>query len=85
MKISLHKKFLKQYKKLSDKDKIKFREKRDIFLLNPFALVLNNHKLNGKYSEYRSINITGDLRVLYKQKREMVTFFSIDTHSNLYG
>lgn len=85
MQLSLHKKFVKGYKKLNNKDKKRFKEKRDLFLINPFDSILNNHQLNGKYSGYRSINISSNLRVLYKQKNEIIVFFFIDTHSNLYG
>ena len=50
-----------------------------------FDPILNNHALKGKYLGYRSINITGDLRVLYKKEGNMMIFTVIDTHSNLYG
>jgi len=33
----------------------------------------------------RSINITGDLRVIYKKTKQSVVFVTIGTHSNLYG
>ena len=84
MKISLHRKFLKGYKKLNNKDKKRFKERRDLFSINPFDFKLNNHQLNGKYIKYRSININSDLRVLYKRKNKIIVFFTIDTHSNLY-
>ena len=50
-----------------------------------FDPVLNNHALKGKYQGYRSINVTGTLRVLYKSEGETVIFITIDAHSNLYG
>jgi mRNA-degrading endonuclease YafQ of YafQ-DinJ toxin-antitoxin module len=41
--------------------------------------------LHGEYSGYRSINITGDLRVIYEPLgKNTVQFVIIDTHSNLY-
>lgn len=84
MKISLHKKFLKEYRKLNDKDKKRFKEKRDLFLKNPFDISLNNHQLKGRYKRYRSINISSDLRVLYENKENIIIFSIINTHSNLY-
>lgn len=90
--VHLHKNFLKRYKKLTESQKNKFKERRNLFLRDEFNPILNNHALSGKYAGYRSINVTGDLRVLYKQsfstnKREsnVVIFVTIDTHSNLYG
>jgi len=50
--------------------------------MNP---VLNNHSLKGKYLGRRSINITGDLRVIYQKNDDNVIFVTIDSHSNLYG
>lgn len=85
MRISLHKHFEKQYKKLKESEKKKFKERRNLFLKNQFHPLLNNHSLKGKYLGYRSINITGDLRVIFKMIGEEATFVAIDSHSNLYG
>ena len=85
MEILLHKDFGKQYKKLIPSQKKKFKERRDLFLEDQFNPVLNNHSLKGKYLGYRSINITGDLRVVYISKGDKVVFVTIDSHSNLYG
>lgn len=84
--VALHKDFKKRYKKLKESEKKRFKERRNLFLIDPFNILLNNHALSGKYQGYRSINITGDLRVLYKALMEdEVIFITIDTHSNLYG
>lgn len=83
--VHLHKNFKKGYKKLTESQKNKFKERRDLFMSNEFHPILNNHALSGQYEGYRSINITGDLRVLYKKNGEFVMFVKIDTHSNLYG
>ncbi len=85
MKIKLHKNFEKKYQKLRLNEKKKFKERRDLFLQDEFSPVLNNHSLNGKYLGCRSINITGDLRVIYKKNHNEATFVAIDSHSNLYG
>lgn len=83
--IHLHKSFKKKYKKLTESQKNKFKERRTLFMSNEFDQILNNHALSGKYIGYRSINITGDLRVLYKKEDKVATFITIDSHSNLYG
>ena len=80
-----HKNFLKKYIKLRPGDKQKFKERRDLFLNDPFSPILNNHALEGKFKGYRSINIGGDLRVVYKLVADDIALFvTIDTHSNLY-
>lgn len=83
--VNLHKSFKKNYKKLTESQKKKFKERRSLFMQDEFNPVLNNHALKGKYLGYRSINITGDLRVIYKKELEDVLFVDIDSHSNLYG
>ena len=84
--VHLHNGFKKRYKKLKGSEKKRFKERRDLFLVDPLNTILNNHALTGKYQGYRSINITGDLRVLYKETGEdEVVFVTVDTHSNLYG
>ncbi len=85
MKIKLHKDFEKQYQKLRESEKKKFKERRDLFLQDKLNPILNNHSLKGKYQGYRSINITGDLRAIYIEVENNVTFVTIDSHSNLYG
>ena len=86
MKIRLHRNFEKQYEKLRRQEKEKFKKRRNLFLKDPFDPILNNHPLHGKYEGYRSINITGDLRVVYEfVDRDMAYFVAIDSHSNLYS
>ena len=86
MKIRFHKNFEKQYKKLNKKEKKRVQERLFLFLENPFHPILGNHPLKGKFTGYRSINITGDLRAIYKFINEQKSIFVIiDTHSNLYS
>ena len=86
MNLKLHKNFIKQYQKLSKKDKDKVKERIELFLNNHFDRRLNNHPLKGKYLNYRSINIAGDLRAVYKyiDENECV-FVALGTHSQLYS
>ena len=85
MKIFLHRTFVKKYAKLRVNQKRKFKERRDIFLRDPYDPILNNHALAGKYTGSRSINITGDLRLVFDViDKDSVLFIDIDTHSNLY-
>ncbi len=52
---------------------------------NEFEPILNNHMLQGKYAEVRSINITGDFRAHYTVLNNNSRYFvAIGTHSELY-
>lgn len=85
MKIILHRNFERQYKKLRPNEKLRFKKQRDIFLQNPFHPILNNHPLHGTYRECRSINVGGDLRVVYEMaQKDVAHFLTIDTHDKLY-
>lgn len=86
--INYSRKFQKQLKKAPLEIKIAFRNRRELFLQNPFNPQLNNHVLVGKYSNYRSINVTGDWRAIFSEFEDesgkIVTFEIIGTHSQLY-
>ncbi|MFP4539874.1 MAG: type II toxin-antitoxin system YafQ family toxin [Candidatus Paceibacterota bacterium] len=85
MKIKFHKNFEKKYKKLPTKLRSKVKDRNRIFSEDPFDPVLNNHALQGRYRGYRSINITGDIRVVYRfLDKNKALFVDIDSHSNLY-
>lgn len=85
MKIIVHRDFKMQYQKLRSGERRKFKERRDLFIKNPFHPLLNNHALHGEYRGYRSINVGGNLRVIYEEiGSHIVLFILIDTHSNLY-
>lgn len=87
MRIQFHKNFKKQYEKLKENERKKAKERLALFSKDEFNLLLNNHPLKGYYKGYRSINIAGDLRAIYKRATKnarIVIFVAIDTHSNLY-
>lgn len=85
MKIKFHRNFEKQYKKLKINEKKKTKERLALFLQDEFNPILNNHPLKGKYQGYRSINVAGDLRAIYKRlSTDAVAFIAVDTHHNLY-
>lgn len=85
MKIVHHKNFKKQYKKLSHADQRRFKERRNLFLENPFHPLLNNHALHGIYQGCRSINITGDIRAIYEESGpDVILFATLGTHAELY-
>lgn len=85
MQIKFHKQFTKQYDKLPEKIRRKFDERLVVFIIDPFTDQLSNHALNGKYEGLRSINVTGDMRALYRPEGNTVRFMLIDNHNNLYN
>lgn len=80
--------FTKQLKRAPLAIKIAFRKRRELFIQDPFYPQLNNHALTGKYSGYRSINVTGDWRAIFSEFEDefgkVVIFEIIGTHSQLY-
>ena len=84
MKIKLAKSFDKDFKKLTPNQKNKFKQRKNLFIIDEFSSILNNHSLRGNYKGYRSINITGDLRAIYKYSSNIIVFVAINSHSNLY-
>jgi addiction module RelE/StbE family toxin len=85
MTIAYSKNFIKQAKKLHLEARKKLLERIAIFSDNPLHPLLRNHQLKGKHKEYRSIDITGDIRALYMQKENEAIFDTVGTHSQLYG
>ena len=81
-----HRNFEKSFIKLPKKLREQFKKRRDIFLANAYDPILNNHPLHGSLEGYRSINITGDLRAVYKQiDKNLVEFVDVGTHHELFG
>ncbi|HEY5600837.1 MAG TPA: type II toxin-antitoxin system mRNA interferase toxin, RelE/StbE family [Patescibacteria group bacterium] len=85
MTIAYHRNFTKGFKKLPIKHQDKFKQRLRLFKEDSFSPTLNNHELIGNYKGYRSINVTGDLRAVFKiEEDDNILFVKIDSHSNLY-
>ena len=84
--VNFSKRFEKDFKKSPRKIQISFRNRLEIYLTDKFNPILNNHSLSGKYNGYRSINVTGDWRAIFREMDdgEIVYFDLIRTHSRLY-
>ena len=83
--IQFHKQAEKELKKMNVKNKKFVLDALKLFLENPYHPKLNNHELKGKEKIYRSINATGDLRIIYSiYKGGVVIVKKIGTHSKLY-
>lgn len=86
MHILFHRSFKKQYRKFPNSVQRRFKERIKIFAQHPFDPILHNHALTGEFRGYRSIDVTGDVRALYKRLRaDVVEFAFIGTHHELYG
>ena len=86
MKLYFHRDFEKRYKRLKKSEQKRTQERIQLFRENPLHPILENHPLQGRYGGYRSINIAGDLRALFKQLRSDEYWFTkLGTHSELYS
>lgn len=90
MQIKFAKKFKKQYEKAGSKIQSAFGKRLVLFQQNPHYPLLNNHALIGEYSEFRSIDITGDWRAIFSEElddndNKIIIFELLGTHSQLYG
>jgi addiction module RelE/StbE family toxin len=84
MQIRFHKNFKKAIQKQPSKIQTKFFQKMDVFVEDQFHYSLNNHALIGKFKGWRSINITGDVRVHYEEYGSIIILMNIGSHSELY-
>lgn len=86
MQIIRHHVFKRQWQKLSRKLQEKAEERITLLMSDEFSEMLNNHKLNPPYASFRSINITGDYRLVYKRiERNTYYLRAVGTHHQLYG
>lgn len=88
MEFRYRKEFEKNMKKLHPKIKEKVKERLTIFSTDPFHPLLRNHALHGIYNGLRSIDVTGNIRIIFRQVNaqtyEIIELLDIGTHSELY-
>jgi len=81
--------FNKQRKEAPSEVKKSLIEIITLFFENPDHPSLRNHALKEKYAGYRSIDITGDWRAIFREikigKRHVFIFHLLGTHKKLYG
>jgi addiction module RelE/StbE family toxin len=84
--IEFHKNFVKQFSKLQKQEQVTVVQTLKLFEKDPFNLKLRNHRLKGKYSNFRSISASGDLRLHYFEEDDKITvlFVELGSHSQLY-
>ncbi|OHA18089.1 MAG: hypothetical protein A2836_01720 [Candidatus Taylorbacteria bacterium RIFCSPHIGHO2_01_FULL_45_63] len=79
-----HSSFKRDYGKLPKNVQTRFDERLVIFLQNQFHPLLKNHPLHGAWVNHRSINITADVRAIFKLEGATAIFVAIGTHNKLY-
>ena len=84
MHVLLHRLFLKDFKKIPKGVRLKFVERKNLLLDDPFHPLLNNHSVEKAFPGCRSINVTGDYRAIFMQRSDGLIFIRIGTHSDLY-
>lgn len=85
MRLGYSAKFKKQLNKLPKVMRLQVTERLKLFCTDQFHPLLNNHKLAGEYEGRRSINITGDVRLVYRLvDKDSSYLLAVGTHSQLY-
>lgn len=85
MKVVFHRDFEKALRKLPPQVREQTTTSIALFARNPIDPILRNHALKAQYQGYRSIDITGDYRAVYRSiETSKAVFTHIGTHSQLY-
>lgn len=83
-----HKRFEKSFRKLSSKLQEKISDVLQIFVEDRYDTRLNNHALKWDFKGLRSINLTGDYRIIFREMKEwyieIIELIDVNTHSELY-
>lgn len=81
-----HPVFEKRLARLPKTIRTALADRLELFLADPRHPLLNDHGLSGERRGFRSINVTGDWRLIYKNlDKETILLVEIGTHHDLYG
>ncbi len=84
MRVIFHHTFTKRFRKMTPNVRASFGTRLEIFLADPCHPILRNHAVGRAYPGCRSINVTGDVRAIYRLSGETAIFLLIGTHAELY-
>lgn len=86
MKLYFHRRYRKQYQKLTHVMQIKANIAVKKFVSNPKTPGLKNHALKGEFQGQRAISVTGDVRIIFEEEDnyKRVTLLRIGTHNQVY-
>ena len=79
-----HRNFEKALAKQKREIRQAFKERRNLLMIDSNHPLLNNHPLHGKWEGCWSINVTGDIRAIYKTEGFIAIFLDIGSHGQLY-
>jgi len=79
------KRFERSFEKLDRAIKRSFMDRKNLLLADSRHPMLNLHKLQGKFEGYWSMNITGDVRLIFKMEGFIAIMIDIGRHSTLFG
>jgi len=85
MQFKKHRRFEKSFRKLSPKLQLKTTEVLKIFAEDRYNSRLNNHALKWIFSWFRSINLTWDYRIIYRQFWDEMTIAMIESDNEKIG
>jgi addiction module RelE/StbE family toxin len=81
--------FTKQRKAAPIEIKEALLDTLELFLEDPHNPFLRNHPLRERFAGFRSIDVTGDIRAVFKEEqlgeRTVITFHLLGTHDELYS
>jgi len=78
--------FKRQYRKLPKILQNRTDERLLAFAANPLHALLHNHALRGTHRRDRSLSVSGDYRLVYREVEPGIALLiDIGTHSELYG
>jgi addiction module RelE/StbE family toxin len=84
MVVRTSKKFDKKFVRLTQSIQEVCLDRIDLYMEDSRHPLLHNHSLLGEYSGLRSINITGDYRLIFEIiDAETIQLVDLDTHHNL--
>ena len=66
MKVAFHHTFTKRFRKMPQNVRVAFGARLHVFFVDQFHPILRNHAVGRAYPGCRSINITGDVRAIYR-------------------
>ena len=85
MQVRFSKEFDKRFGRLAVKEQQCFYDRLELLIIDRTHPLLRLHPLKGKYNGYHSINVTGDLRAIFKYHPDGSSIFLlIGSHSQLY-
>ena len=88
MEVELGARLREQYDTLDERIQSRLKDRLKLFKKDPENPVLRNHELKEKWQGYRSIDITGDYRAIFKEvgqeEGKFAFFVALGNHKELY-